>query len=143
MRAGETFLKRLEERLFRMSGWLAARQHEGDQAGVRERHARLDALRRELARTRGAVAETSQHDLARVRATLDDLERDYDVPPPHVGLRRSELEAFRRLLQTTARTLRKPSNLDDPEWAAANAEYERAWGEVERAFGAEGDPASH
>ncbi len=142
MREHESFLRRLEETLSRISGWLAARRRGGEQAGTPGRHARIEALRREIAAARRAIAETTRADLARVRAELDDLKRDYDVPPPHTALTRAELEAFKRHLHTTARLLRDHSNLDSPGWDRAHEEYERSWAEVERAFESEGRSAS-
>jgi hypothetical protein len=142
MRERESFLRRVEEGLSRMSGWLAARQRGSEQDGAREPHARVEALRREIALARHAVAETAREDLARVHASLDDMKRDYDVPPPHVALRREELEAFRRHLHTTARLLRERATADSPNWERANEEYERSWADLERAFESEGGAAS-
>jgi hypothetical protein len=142
MREHESFLRRIEEKLSRMSGWLAARQRGGEQAGTHHPHERIDAVRREIAEARRAIAETTRADLARVHASLDDLKLDYDVPPPHTALSRAELEAFRRHLHTTARLVRDLSNIDDPSWDEANEEYERSWAEVERAFESEGGSAS-
>ncbi len=141
MRERESFLRRMEERLSRMSGWLADRQT-GEQPGAGDVHERAEALRRELARARRAVGEAAHEDLARVRATLKDLKADYDVPPPHFALRRAELEALRRHLHTTAQLVRDLSTADSPRWNAANEEYERSWAEVERAFESQGDAAS-
>lgn len=142
MHARESFLGRLEEGLSRMSEWLAARRHRSDAAGAREQHARLEAARREVASARRAVAEKAHADLARVRASFDDMKSDYDVPSPHVALSQQEREALRRHLNTTARLLRDRSNLDDPNWEPANEEYDRSWAEVERAFESAGEPAS-
>jgi hypothetical protein len=142
MREHESFLRRLEEKLSRVSGWLAARQRGSEQAGTHHPHARIEALRREIAAARSAIAETTRADLARVRESVDDLKRDYDVPPPRTALSRAELEAFRRHLHTTARLLRDLSTADNPSWDQANEEYERSWAEVERAFESEGGSAS-
>jgi hypothetical protein len=142
MREHESFLRRLEDTLSRAAGWLAARRH-GEQAGTEDgRHARVDALRREVAEARRAVAETARADLARVRAGLDELKRDYDVPLQHTGLGRGELEAFRRHLHTTGRLVHDLSTADNPRWDEANEEYERSWADVERAFEEEGGSAS-
>ena len=141
MREHEGLLGRLEERLIRMSGWLAARRG-AEGAGAHHARDRLDALRRELARARRAVAETARADLERVRDGFEDLKRDYDAPPPHTALSRAELEAFRRHLHTTARLVRDLSTADSPAWNRANEEYERSWAEVERAFESEGGAAS-
>ncbi len=141
MREHESFLRRLEETLSRAAEWLSARRH-GEQAGADDRHARVEALRREIAKARHAVAETARADLARVRAGLDDLKRDYDVPLQHTGLGRGELEAFRRHLHTTALLVHDLSTADNPRWDEANEEYERSWADVERAFEAEGGSAS-
>ena len=142
MREHESFLGRLEETLSRISGWLAARRHAGEQGRTRNRNVPVESLRREVAEARRAVAETARADLARVRASLDDLKGDYDVPPPHTALTRAELEAFRRHLHTTARLVRDLSTADSPTWDQANEEYERSWEEVERAFESEGGSAS-
>jgi hypothetical protein len=142
MHARESFLGRLEEGLTRMSEWLAARRHGSDPAGAREQHARLEAARREVASARRIVAEKAHADLARVRASFDDMKGDYDVPSPHVALSHEEREAFRRHLHTTARLLRERSNLDDPNWEPANEEYDRSWAELERTFESEGAAAS-
>jgi hypothetical protein len=85
---------------------------------------------------------TTKVDLERARASVEDLERDYEVPPPHEALSREELEMFRRHLRTTARLLRERADLDDPDWVKANEEYERSWTELERAFEAQGGAAS-
>jgi hypothetical protein len=142
MRAHESFLRRLEERFSRVSGWLAARQRGSGQAGTPHPHAPIAALRREIAEARQAIAETTRADLARVHASLDDLKRDYDVPPPRTALSRAELEAFRRHLHTTARLLRDMSTADNPNWDQAEEEYERSWEELERSFESEGGTAS-
>jgi hypothetical protein len=141
MRERESFLKRLEDRLSRVSGWLAQRRH-GSGAGEDELHGRTEAIRREVARARRSAGETAREDLARVRKSLDDLRNDYDVPPPHYALRPEELQAFRRYLATVARLEPALSNLDDPRWDAAHDEYERAWAELESAFDREGPTAS-
>lgn len=139
MREHESFLGRLEERLSRLSGRLDARQREGEQAGSHPR-APIEALRREIAEARRGIAETARVDLARVRASLDDLGRDYDVPPPRTALSRAELDAFRRHLHTTARLVRDMSSADNANWERADEEYERSWEELERALEAEGGP---
>jgi hypothetical protein len=138
MRERESFLKRLDERLSRMSGWLAERQR-GDEKAV---HARLEALRRELADARRAVAETAKDDLARVHASLEDMRADYDVPPPNGSFTRAELEAFRRHLHTTARLLHDLSTADSPRWAAADEEYDRSWTELLNAVESKGGTTS-
>jgi hypothetical protein len=142
MREHESFLRRLEETVSRMSGWLAARRRGGEQAGTVDRHAPVEALRREIAEARRAIAVTARADLARVRANLDDLRRDYDAPLPHTALTRAELDAFRRHLHTTARLVRDLSTADSPTWDQANEKYERSWEELERAFESEGGSAS-
>jgi hypothetical protein len=134
MREREGFLRRMEERLSRMSGWLSARQ-----GGRRDR---IEALRRELEIARNKVGEVTHDDLARIRASLDDMKRDYDVPPPHTALHRAELEAMHRHLHETSRLLDDRANLDSPRWAEANAEYDRSWAELERAFEGQGGAAS-
>jgi hypothetical protein len=141
MREHETFLGRLEETLSRASAWLLARRR-GEPTGTGDWHARVEALRDEIAAARRAAAETARADLARVRAGLDDLKRDYDAPLPHTALRREELEAFRRHLRTTARLVRDLSTADSPTWDQANEEYERSWAELERAFESDDRPAA-
>lgn len=142
MRERETFLGRIEDGLSRMSGWLAARQRGGEQAGASYAQARLHALRGEIAQARHGIAVTAREDLARARAALDDMRRDYDVPPLHTALSRAELEAFRRHLHTTARLLRERATADSPDWTQATEEYERSWAELERAFESERDAPS-
>ena len=136
MRDHEGLLGRLEERLSRASDWLAAR-HGSEQAAAPPERRRLEALRREIAQARRAVAEIARADLARVRDGFEELKRDYDAPPPHTALSRAELDAFRRHLHTTARLVRELSTADSPTWSQANEEYERSWAEVERAFESE------
>lgn len=138
MREREGFLNRLEERLSRIAGWLAERQRGEEHAGL----ARIEAFRRDIADARRAVAETATADLARVRASLDDMRADYDAPPPHTALSRAELDTFRRHFNTTARLLGDMSNLDSPNWTAAYEEYERSWQEVEHAFESKGGTAA-
>ncbi len=142
MRERESFLKRLEERLPRMAGWLVGRQRGEEDAGLARGRARIEALRREIADARRSIAESAKYDLARVRASLDDMKRDYDAPPPHTALSRAELEAFRRHLHTTARVLGDISNLDSPNWTEAYEEYERSWAELEHALGSKGGTAA-
>lgn len=141
MRERDSFLRRIEERLSRVSGWLGERWR-GEKASAGDLHARMETVRREIARARRSAGAAAHEDLTRVRATLDDLRADYDVPPPHYAFRRAELDAFRRHLQTAARLASVLSNVDDPGWDAASEEYERSWAEVERAFESEGDAAS-
>ncbi|HYG69709.1 MAG TPA: hypothetical protein VD838_18685 [Anaeromyxobacteraceae bacterium] len=141
MREHEGLLTRLEGTLSRMSGWLLARRR-AEPVASHARHERVEAFRLELAHLRRGVGETTRADVARVRAALDDLRRDYDVPPQRTGLTHAELEAFRRHLQVTSRLLRDLSNLDSPEWERAHEEYERSWAEVERAFEAQGESPS-
>jgi hypothetical protein len=133
----EGFLGRLEERLSRVSGRLAEGRH-----GAKDLRGRTEAIRGELERLRSAVGAIAREDLARVRATMDDLRSDYDVPPPHFALRREELEVFRRHLATVSRLMPVLSNLDDPRWEAAYEEYDRSWAEVQRASEPEGDAAA-
>lgn len=142
MREREGFLARVEESLSRVSGWLSARRGGGEVAGTGDRPRRIEAFRGEVARARRALAETARADLARARASLEDLRHDYEVPPQHTTLTRAELEAFRRHLRTTARLLGDLSNVDSPSWDRAHEEYERSWEEVERAFASSGEPAS-
>jgi hypothetical protein len=138
MREREGFLRRMEERLSRMSGWLSARQGGGEHGAGR--HERVEALRRELEIARRKVGDVTHDDLARVRASLEDLRHDYDAP--HTALHRAELETLRRHLHTTSRLLDDRSNLDSPRWAEANEEYDRSWTELERAFEGEHGAAS-
>jgi hypothetical protein len=133
----EGFLKRLEERLSRMSGWLAERRSGQEQAHAPDLHGRMEGLRRETARLRQAVTRTTRMDLDRVRATLEDMKTDYDVPPQHTSLRREEREAFRRHLHTTAHLVRDLASADSPGYDRAEEEYERSWEELRRAFEAD------
>jgi hypothetical protein len=142
MRERESFLGSVEQRFSRVAGWLAARRRSGEGAGERDLHARTEALREEVARARRAVGEKVHEDVGRVRASLEDMKRDYDVPPPHYALRAEELEALRRHVHTTAHLMKDLSVADSPRWDAANEEYERSWAEVERAFEEEGRAAS-
>lgn len=136
------FLRQLEHRLSRVSGWIAARRRPGGQASEQDLHARVELLRRDISRARHAAADAAHDTVASARTTLDDMARDYEVPPPHTALRREELEALRRHLQHTGSLLPHLSNLDDPRWGAALEEYERSWDEVERAFEAKGGGAA-
>lgn len=139
MREHDSILGRLEETFARASAWIAGRRQGGGHAGQR----RLAALRAELAAARRSLRETGRADLARVRATLDDLKSDYDVPPPATAFTRAELDAFRRHLHTTAGLVRDLSNLDSPTWNRSYEEYERSWDDLERARSAgEREPAS-
>lgn len=131
MREREGVLKRLEERLGRMSGWLGARRGPGEAAGAPER---MEALRREIARLRQAAAARARLDLEHARAALDDMKRDYAVEQPHLAFGRGEREAFRQHLKTTARLLPDLSNVDSPGFDRAEEEYERSWEELSRAF---------
>jgi hypothetical protein len=141
MRDRDSFLQRLEARLGRVSRWLAERP---DDARSAEVQARAEALRSEIARVRRSAGEAARGDLARAREEVHDMAQELGGgPPPHAALRRTEVEALRRLLATTARLLAPLSKADDPEWARADDEYERSWLEVERAFEAEEGPASH
>lgn len=126
----------------RISSWLADRRRVGEQAPERDLHARVELLRRDISRARHAAAEAAHDALSSARASLDDMARDYEVPPARTALRREELVALRHHLQRTGRLLPFLSNLDDPGWSAAHEEYERSWDEVERTFEAEGGAAS-
>lgn len=139
----ESFLRRMEERLTRVSGWLAERRRgpPGGQ-GPKDPQARLEAIRGEIARARRSVGKVVHDDLGHVRASLDGMKADYDLPLPQYALRRAELDALRRHVHTAARLARVLSNVDDPGWDAASEEYDRSWAEVERAFEAEGGAAS-
>lgn len=135
----EGFLGRMEERLSRMSGWLAARRSSQRQppAQAPDLHGRMEALRSEIGRLRQAVSRATHEDLERVRATIEDMKTDYDIPPQHTSLRREEREAFRRHLHTTARLLRDLSSAESPRFDEAEEEYERSWEELRRAFEAD------
>ncbi len=129
----EDFLRRLEDRLSRLSGWLAGRRRAGEQTPG-PLHSRVQALRREISRARRAAAQEAHDVVARAQATLEDMERDDEAPPPHGALRREEVQALKRHLRLTARLLPHISNLDDPGWGPAHEEYERSWDEIHRAF---------
>jgi hypothetical protein len=139
MRERENFLRSMEQRLSRIAGWLADRRPGGEEGNL---HTRAETVREEVARARRAFGWAVNEDLARVRASLDDMRSDYGVPPPHYALRREELEELRRHLHTTARLVKDLSTADSPGWNAANEEYERSWEELERAFEGEGNAAS-
>jgi hypothetical protein len=141
MRDRESVLRRLEERLSRVSGWLSERRH-GGQPGAGDLPARTDALKSEVSRLRRSLGELAHEDLGRARASVEAMGEDYDVPPPRFGLQPQEAEAFRRYLAAVARLEPIISNLDDPRWDVAHEEYERAWDEMERAFVPEGPAAS-
>jgi hypothetical protein len=141
MRDRESVLRRLEERLSRVSGWLSERLH-GDEPGAKDVVARTLAIRDDVARLRRSFGEVAHEDLAKVRASMVSLRNDYDVPPPRFALRPEELKAFQRYLATTARLEPIISNLDDPRWDAAHQEYERAWAAMEAMFEPEGSAAS-
>jgi hypothetical protein len=129
----QEFLQRLEDRLSRVSRWLAAKRRIGEQAPERL-HPRIEAIRRDVAQVRHATDQAFHDAVAKARASLDDMDRDYDSPPLRPALRREELQALRRSLQLTARLLPHLSNLDDPAWGPAHEEYERSWDEMHRAF---------
>ena len=133
MRDRESVLRRMEERLSRASGWLSQRRH-GGQPGGDDLQARTLALKDGIARLRRSATTRVQEDLARARASVDDMGTDYDVPPPHFALKPAEAEAFGRYLAAVGRLEPIISNLDDPRWDVAHEEYERAWAEMERAF---------
>ena len=141
MRDRESVLRRMEERLSRASGWLSRRRH-GGPPGADDLQARTLALKDEIARLRRSAATRVQEDLARARASVDDMGTDYDVPPPHFALKPEEAKAFGRYLAAVGRLEPIISNLDDPRWDAAHEEYERAWNEMEGAFEPEGHAAS-
>jgi hypothetical protein len=141
----ERFLRKLEDRLSRVSGWLADRERSGEQTADRDLVPRLEKLRREISGAREAFAEKAREDLARATATVDDMARDFpdpDVPPTPATPRRDEVEALQRHLHRTARLIHHVSNLDDPDWGPAHEEYERSWDDLMRAF-EEGDTHSH
>ena len=131
-------LRELEERLSRVSGWLAGR---GEQA-TRWLRTRLESVQRDVSRARRAGAQDLRDAVASARATLDDMDRDYGAPPAHVALHPEELRALRHHLQLTAGLLPHLSNLDDPGWDRAREEYDRSWVEVRRAFEEEGGAAA-
>lgn len=134
----ERVLRKLDGRLSRVSSWLGAREWGGEQAGDRDLRLRIDALRREISRVRDALLDDAAHEnLARARAAVDDLARDYhgsDVARPRAVPRREEVEALWRHVKRTALLVHHLSNLDDPYWGRARQEYERSWTEVKRAF---------
>lgn len=137
----EDFLRELEDRLARVSTWLAGRRRTGGQIPERF-HARLQSVLRDITGVRHAAANDVHDVVARARATLEDIDRDYEVPPGHVALRPEELRALSRHLRHVAHLLPHVSNLDDPDWPAAHEEYERSWGEVQRALAPEGGAAA-
>ncbi len=134
----QEILRRLEGRLSTASRWLAARRLAGEQRIERLR-ADLESVRREI---RKKTAQSTHDALARARATVDEMEREDQVPQNQGPLRREELDALRRHLRVTVTLLPHVSNLDDPGWRAAHEEYERSWEEVHRAFEAQGGAAA-
>jgi len=107
-------------------------------------------FRQELRRIHGRVAsalrevekdsmQSIQDALASARASVEDVERDFAVPPRDPALRREEVEALRRHLRHMATLEAHVSNLDDPAWRAAYQAYERSWDELQRTL--EGDAA--
>lgn len=129
----QELLRRLEDRVSAVSSWLAARRNAGEQH-LEQLHARVESVRRDVSQARQGTAHSVHDALARARATVADMERDYEAPPPHVALRGEELQAMRRHLQLTARVLPHVSNLDDAGWGPAYEEYVRSWDELSRAF---------
>jgi uncharacterized protein YicC (UPF0701 family) len=136
-RVRDELLRELQERLTRVSTWLAARRRTGEQVSERFQ-TRIESVLREIAGVRHAEAHGVHHVVGRARATLEDMDRDYEAPHTRVALRREELQALRRHLRLTANLLPHVSNLDDPGWPIAHEEYERSWDEVRRAFESDG-----
>ncbi|HET6414400.1 MAG TPA: hypothetical protein VFG53_20295 [Anaeromyxobacter sp.] len=134
-------LRELEERLSRVSRWLAGRRPKGDQAWERFQ-ALLESVRRDITRARQAGAQEVREVAKSARASLDDMERDFEVPHVRSTFRGEELQALRRHMKLTARLLPHLSNLDDPGWRPAHEEYERSWDELRRAFEADGGAAA-
>ncbi|HEY6100699.1 MAG TPA: hypothetical protein VIW03_14775 [Anaeromyxobacter sp.] len=126
----EELLRRMEDGLSAVSSWLSARRAAGGER-VERLHARLESVRQEI---RNEAVQSARDALARARVAIDEMDRDDDAPPPPRALRREELQSLRRHLELTARLLPRLSNLDDPSWRSAHAEYERSWGELTRAF---------
>jgi hypothetical protein len=136
----QEFLRKLEDRLSRVSTWLDGERRIGEQA-PEQLHARIEAIRRDIAHAREATDRAFHDAVGKASASLDDMDRDYDSPPLHPALRREEFQALRRQVQLTARLLPHLSNLDDPAWGRAHEEYERSWDEMERAFQESGGAA--
>jgi hypothetical protein len=136
------FLRQLEDRLSRLSSWLAARRRPGEQAPEHDLHARVELLRQDISRARHAAAAAAHDTMASARATLDDMARDYGTPPQRAAPSREELGLLRRHLQRTGALLPHISNLDDPGWGPAYEEYERSWDEVESAIEVQGGAAT-
>src|SRR5512133_3420436 len=90
----EDFLRRLEDHLSRLLGWLASRRRAGEQAPG-PLHSRVEALRRDVSRVRRATAEEAHDVVARAQATLDDMERDPGWRPAHEEYDRSWDEIHR------------------------------------------------
>ena len=126
----DELLRRIEETLSTISSWLAVRRSVGGRHLERLR-ARLESVRREIGKE---SAEAAHDALVRIRAGIEDLERDETAPRPPAALRREELQALKHHLQLTAALLPRLSNLDDPGWRLAHAEYERSWDRLTRAF---------
>lgn len=126
----ETFLRRLDGQLSRLSLWLSARRH-GAWRDEPELRTRTETMRLDLERAQRSI-----------QASLDSFRTDYDVPPPRFGLRRAELDAYRRHLATVSRLRPILSNLDDPRWEAAHEELARSEEEARRAVEPEGEAAA-
>ncbi len=122
----EELLRLVEERLAAVSRWLAARRVAGERH-FEQLRAHLESVRRELRK------DTAQS-LARARAAVDEMERDFEIPPPRASFPREELRALIRHLRLTAALRPHLSNLDDPGWRLAHEKYERSWDELARAF---------
>lgn len=129
----QEILRRLEDRLSAVSSWLAARRNAGEQH-LEQLHARVEAVRRDVSQARQATAHSVHDVLARARATVDDMERDYEAPPPHGALRGEEVQALRRHFRLTATVLPHVSSLDDPGWGPAYEAYVHSWDGLCRAF---------
>ena len=127
----------VEDRLSTASRWLAARRVAGE-GHLETLRAHLESVRHEL---RKDAAQSVRDALARAHATLEDMDREIDAPPRPARIRREELEAMRRHLRVTATLLPHLSNLDDPCWGPAHAEYERSWDEILRVMKRDATPS--
>jgi hypothetical protein len=126
----EEILRRMEDRVSTVSGWLAARRA-ADERRLERLRAVADSLRRDIEKE---IARSAHDELARARASIDGTNTGAGAPPPPAALGREELDELMRHLQLTATLLPRLSNLDDPGWRPAHDEYERSWAEVRRAY---------
>ncbi len=126
----QEMLRRIEDRLTEVSAWLAAERVVCEQR-LEQLRAAVESARRDL---RTSAAESMHDALGRAGAAVGDMERDFQIPPPHATFPREEIQALSRHLRLTATLLPHLSNLDDPGGRRAHEDHERSWYELHRAF---------